>query len=337
MISSFGILFSVKIAHSYYTNGCQDFEFLIPEDSNLLLRDRRIISKVSKGICYFLCEKSESGIPVVDVSGINIRIGLKLKNPYFSNFTKVDVKTGTTPLYRNASSPVSLDLPVETLLVGPLFAYPLTKTSRPVTITVKDYLNNILQTATVTKEGDTTPVPLDLRGYAPNVYSVNEKQGSSTKKSLCYIDPDLAGKPVFGIVEINVSASFFTPVPPEFTLNFMAKEEVLKYYIIGKNYSASDLSKLSVADAGYTEDSRPQVQFTKVNQGAFIATDISPSLLTGTGTSVVLFKSQTPVTRLERARRKIQLTKNSDVILKHLPLPGINRSNSDIIIQISKP
>jgi hypothetical protein len=337
MSTSFGILFSVKIAHSYYTSNCQDFEFLIPADSSMTLRDRRIITRVSKGICYFLCEKNESATPMVAVSGMTIRIGLKLINPFFTNFTKLDFKPGTNPLYRNITSPTSLDLPVEMLLAGPLFAYPLTKTARPVSVTVKDYLNNILQTATVISDTDTTPVPLDLRGYAPNVYSVNEKQGSSTKKSLYYIDPDLAGKPVFGLIEINVSDSFFTPVPPVFTLNFVAKEEVLKYYIVGKNYTTSDLNHLSVVDAGYNEDSRPQVQFTKVNQGAFIATDISPSLLTGTGTSVVLFKSQSPVPRLEKARRKIQLSKNSDVILKHLPLPGIDRSNSDIIIQISKP
>lgn len=337
MSTSFGILFSVKIAHAYYSSGCQDFEFIIPSDSNSLLRDRRIITRVSKGICYFLCEKNESSAPVIAVSGTTIRIGLKLINPYFTNFTKLDFKSGTTPLYRNITSPTSLDLPVEMLLSGPLFAYPLTKTARPVTVTVKDSLNNVLQTAIVSGETDTTPVPFDLRGYAPNVYSMNEKQGSSTKKSLCYIDPDLAGKPIFGIVEIKVSDSFFTPAPPVFTLNFAAKEEILKYYIIGKNYTPSDLSHLSVADAGFNEDSRPQVQFNKVNQGGFTATDISPSLLTATGTSVVLFKSQIPVPRLEKARRKIQLSKNSDVILKHLPLPGIDRSNSDIIIQISKP
>ena len=337
MSTSFGILFSVKIAHTYYSGDCQDFEFIIPSDSGTILRDRRIITRVSKGICYFLCDKNELGIPVVAVSGIGIRIGLKLNNPFFSNFTKLDFKPGTTPLYRNITSPTSLNPPVEMLLAGPLFAYPLTKTTRPVTVTVKDYLNNVLQTATVTKDTDTTPAPFDLRGYAPNVYSVNEKQGSSTKKNLYYIDPDLAGKPIFGIVEINIADSFFTPAPPVFTLNFVAKEEVLKYYIVGKNYTPSDLNHLSVADAGYNEDSRPQVQFTKVNQGAFIATDISPSLLTFTGTSVVLFKSQSPVPRLEKARRKIQLSKNSDVILKHLPLPGIDRSNSDIIIQISKP
>ena len=92
-----------------------------------------------------------------------------------------------------------------------------------------------------------------------------------------------------------------------------------------------------MTDAGYNEDTRPQVQFTKVSQGAFAATDISPSLLTNSSSRVVLFKSQSPIPRLEKARRKIQLSKNSDVIIKHLPLPGKDKSNSDMIIQISKP
>ncbi|MEK7720304.1 MAG: hypothetical protein AAB347_12010 [Bacteroidota bacterium] len=337
MSSSFGILFSVQISHSYYTGACQDFEFLIPADISRILRERRIITRINKGICYFLCEKNESGVPVVAVSGITIRIGLKLTNPYFSNITKLEFKEGTTPLYRNQTAPTALDLPVEIRLTGAIFSYQLTKIARPVTVSVKDSPNNILQTETVSELSDTTPVSFDLTGFPPGLYSLNEKQGSSTKKSFCYVDPDLARQQTFGIVEIDLSDAFFTPVPPQFTLNFTSRAETLKYYIVGKNYTSSELSHLSVSDAGYNEDVRPQVLFTKVGQGSFAATDISPSLLTGAGSAVILFKSQSPVSRLEKARRKIQLSKNTDVILKHLPLPGIERPNSDIIIQISKP
>lgn len=337
MSTSFGILFSIRIAHSYYTGICTDFEYLIPPDSLHLLRNRRIIVRIDKGICYFLCEKNETGIPLVPVTGITLRIGLKLTNPYFSNFTKLDFKAGSTPLYRNLTTPTALDLPVEVLLTGALFAYPLTKTGRPLTVSVKDDENNILQTKIISEPADTTPVPVDLTGYPPNIYTLNEKLGSSTKKSLYYVDPDLARQQTFGIVEISISDNFYTSVPPEFLLNFSAKEETLKFYIVGKNYTPADLNHLSVTDAGYNEDTRPQVQFTKVSQGAFAATDISPSLLTNSSSRVVLFKSQSPVPRIEKARRKIQLTKKTDVIMKHLPLPGIDKSNSDIIIQISKP
>ncbi len=337
MSSSFGILFSVQIAHSYYTGTCQDFEFLIPADSSRILCERRIITRIDKGICYFLCEKNESGVPLIAVSGITIRIGLKLTNPYFSNITKLDFKEGTTPLYRNLSAPTALDLPVEVLLARAIFSYTLTKVTRPVTVSVKDSQNNILQTETVSELSDTTPVSFDLTGFPQGLITVNEKQGSSTKKSLWYIEQDLVRQQTFAIIEINISDAFFTPSPPQFTLNFAARAETLKYYVVGKNYTSSELNHLSVSDAGYNEDARPQVLFTKVGQGSFAATDISPSQLTDSGSAVILFKSQNPVSRLEKARRKIQLSKNTDVILKHLPLPGIERPNSDIIIQISKP
>ncbi len=337
MSTSFGILFSIKIAHSYYTGACTDFEYLIPSDSSIILRNRRIIVHIDKGICYFLCEKNEAGVPLVPVTGITLRIGLKLNNPYFSNFTKLDFKTGSTPLYRNLTTSVTLDPPAETVLTGALFAYSLTKIGRPLTVSVKDAGNHILQTKTISDTDDTTPVPVDLTGYPPTICTLNEKLGSSTKKSLYYVDPELARQQTFGILEISVTDSFYTSVPPEFILNFSAKEEILKFYIVAKNYASADLNHLSVTDAGYNEDTRPQVQFTKVSQGAIAATDISPSLLTNSSSRVVLFKSQSPIPRLEKARRKIQLSKNSDVIIKHLPLPGRDKSNSDMIIQISKP
>jgi hypothetical protein len=337
MSTSFGILFSLKIAHSHYSGACADFEYRIPSDTAELLRNRRIITRTSNGSFFLFCEKNDAGVPLVSVRGITMRIGLQLTNPNFSNFTNIDFKTGTTPLYRNLNNPTALNPPEEMLLAGALFAYPLTKTGRPVTVSVKDSGNNILKSSTVNDPDDKTPVPFDLTGYRPGVYSLNEKLGASTKKSLWYVDPEFARLQPFGIVEIQVADSFFTPIPPEFTMNFAAKEETLKYYIIGKNYNSADLNHLTVNDAGYTEDVRTQVIFSKVSQSAFAATDISPSLLTGSNSRVVLFKSQSPVSRLEKSRRKIQLSYNSDVIIKHLPSPGTDKSNSDIIIQISKP
>jgi hypothetical protein len=337
MSTSFGILFSIKIAHTYYSATCADFEYYIPQDTAEILRNRRITTRSKNGSCFFLCEKNDAGIPIVPVTGITLRIGLKLTNPNFSNFTKIDFKPGNTPIYNNLSSPAILDPPAEMPLTGALFIYPLTKTGRPDTVVVRDAGNNILKSSTVTDADNTTPVPFDLTSYPPGVYSLNEKQGSSTKKSLIYVDPEMARKKTFGIVEILVADSFLTSDPPEFILNFSAKEEILKYYIVGKNYTSADLNHLSVTDAGYSDDARPQVHFTKVSQGAFAATDISPSLLTGANARVVLFKSQSPVSRIERPRKKIQLSYNSDLIIKHLPSPGIDKSNSEIIIQISKP
>ena len=337
MSTSFGILFSIKIAHSYYINECSDFEFLIPPDTAAILRNGKIITRTYKGIFYALCEKNEAGLPLASITGLTLRIGLKLNNQFFSNFTQMSFKSGTTPLYQNLSAPASLDPGVETLLTSSLFAHPLSKTTRPVTITVKDVNNAILQTTTISDISNTSPIPIDLRGFSAGVYTVNEKYTSSTKKTLYYLDPDLCRLPTFGIAEIKIAGSFYNATPPEFVINFTAKQETLKYYVVGKNYSTADLNNLLVTDAGFNEDARPQVLFTKVSQGAFTSTDISPSLLTDNSSKVVLFKSQSPVSRLEKPRKKIQLSKNNDIIMKHLPLPGIDKSSSDIIIPISKP
>jgi hypothetical protein len=43
------------------------------------------------------------------------------------------------------------------------------------------------------------------------------------------------------------------------------------------------------------------------------------------------------VPRQEKARKKIQLTLNGDVIIPHLPQPSADKFKSEIIIQISKP
>ena len=126
-------------------------------------------------------------------------------------------------------------------------------------------------------------------------------------------------------------------MPPEFTVPFAAKEETLKYYVVAKNYTNADFNLLSVTDTGFTEDGRPQLQFDKVAPGAFTPDEIPLALLNEGGTQVVLFKSQTTVTRKDRARRKIQLNKNGDVLITHLPQPGEIKSNANLIIHISKP
>lgn len=337
MSTSFGILFSIKIAHTYYINECSDFEFLIPPDAAAISRNGKIITRTNNGIFYALCEKNEAGLPLVSITGLTLRIGLKLNNSYFSNFTQMSFSSGTTPLYQNLSAPATLDAGIETLLSSSLFAHPLTKTTRPVTVTVKDANNAILQTNTISDISNTSPVPVDLRGFSSGVYTVNEKYTSSTKKTLYYLDPDLCRLPTFGIVEIKIANSFYSTTPPQFVINFNAKQETLKYYVVGNNYSTADLNNLLVSDAGFNEDVRPQVLFTRVSQGAFASTDISPSLLIDSSSKVVLFKSQGLVSRLEKPRKKIQLSKNNDIIMKHLPLPGIDKSTSDIIIPISKP
>jgi hypothetical protein len=149
-------------------------------------------------------------------------------------------------------------------------------------------------------------------------------------------DPELARQGVFGVVEARIDAGLYSE-PAAFEIAFDAREETLRYYLVVRRYSAAELEQLSVSDAGFTEEARPEVRFTKVPAAAFTAAEIPPALLGGSDATVVLFRSQAPVARRQRGRRKIQLSRNGEVLIEHLPQPGAERATADLIVHLSKP
>jgi hypothetical protein len=47
--------------------------------------------------------------------------------------------------------------------------------------------------------------------------------------------------------------------------------------------------------------------------------------------------TETPFPRRDGGRKKIRLSMNGDVLFENLPQPGPDKSDSDMIIHISKP
>lgn len=337
MSSSFEILFSVKIQHSYYQGECRDFDIHIPADTAALLRNGRVVARTYQGVFHLLCERKEDGSPIASLSGKTIRLGMILKNAQFSNFTRMDFPPGSIPLYTNFSNPDSLDTGTEIFLTSALFSHPVSRPNRPVTLTLKDAEDKVLHSTVVTDTEDQSPYPVDLRRHTQGSYFITEKYSGTTKKFQYYLDPELLSRNASGILEIRMDDSLYLGSPRNYEIQFSAKEEILKYYVIGKKYTPAEMNTLLVNDVGFTEESRARVQFTRVNQESFTSGDISPSLLADSQSGVVLFKSQNLVSRQEKPRKKIQLTRNTDVIIKHLPQPGTEQSTADMIIQISKP
>jgi len=158
--------------------------------------------------------------------------------------------------------------------------------------------------------------------------------GGNPTRTTYYLDPELARQPTFGVVEVTLDDGFVASAP-ELSIAFTAKTETLKYYVVARNYAASEAAQLAVQDGGFVEESRPEVKFTKVAAGAFGTTDVPPALL-GPGT-VTLFKSQGPVARRAAGRKKIQLKRNNDVLVEHLPQPRADRATADLIVHVAKP
>jgi hypothetical protein len=332
----FRTLFTVDISHTYYSQSCKDFDFIIPIDTAQLLKNGKLIAKIREGKLYILfAVDDETGDAVVSLTGETLRIGLKLLNPFFSNFTNLDFDFHSSrALYQNASNPAVLNPAQAVTLVGQGFSHILTNNTRPITVTLKDASDRVVQVDSIDTTNDRSSIAYDLHGQVAGVYTITEADAVNTKTVSYYADLELQQQSIFGLIEIAIDDRFYT-TPPEFTLSFSAKQETLKYYLVVKNYLVPDFDALSVLDAG--EDGRATISFTKVLPAAFTNKDISPNLLVGSGdTKIVMFKSQTAVMRQEKARQKIQLKKNGVTIIPHLPNPGIDRANADSIVQLAK-
>jgi hypothetical protein len=152
------------------------------------------------------------------------------------------------------------------------------------------------------------------------------------------VDAEFHPQGMFGVIQITLDVSFYTQAA-NFTVNFSAKEERFKYYVVTKKYSVPELNQLSVSDAGFSEEGRTEIQFTKktdptqwsLREKALIASSGDDS------TKLALFESKSQVPRQETARKRIQLAKKGDLLITHLPQPDIHRANAEMIIQIAKP
>lgn len=334
----FRILFIVSISHAYYSEGCKDFNFIIPADSAQLLRNGKLIAKMRDGKLYVLFEADETNNPLVPLVGKTLRFGLKLLNPFFSNFTDFNFGS-STPIYRNSTNSNALDAVEESELVGQVFSHSLTNTVRPVMVTLKDDKGQVLRTDTITTTNNCSTISYDLTGQSVGVYHLEEVYPGNTKTATYYSDAELQRQDTFGVIEIKVNSSFYTKAS-EFEIAFDAKEETLRYYVVVNEYSDDQfnqiVNQLKIEDIGFEEDKRSKINF---DPPAVVSTICSNAEIPPSNSSakVVLFKSQTAVTRQEKARKKIQLKKINEVLIPHLPQPGANKVNADLIIQLSKP
>ena len=336
----FFILFTISILHGYYSGDCEDFGFVIPADTQQLLRNGKLIAKGSKGRLQLLFEADQSQAAKISLTGKTLRIGLKLLNPYFSNFTQLDFDFNVfKPIYQNVDHLSPLSVLPHTRLVGQRFSHVFDSTDRPLTVFLKESNGHILQTDTITIDQDRSSLSYDLSQQAAGIYQVEEQvAGIPQAIASYYVDSELQSQGVFGVIEMTIDRSFYTQ-PPDFQIVFTAKQQPLKYYVVVNKYSETDFNQLAIADMGFTDDARPQVAFTKVLPDDFTADDLSLALLQGNNPDarVVLFKSQTAIARQAKARRKIQLNKNGDPLISHLPQVGADKPQSDLIIQLTKP
>lgn len=329
----FKILFTLQIKHTYYQTGFNDVTIRALTDTVQLLNRGRLIQKVHNGVLYILFEVDQTGDPIAELTGETLRFGVQLLNPCFSNFTEFDFNSSHY-WCTNPPEPNQLGHPIPVKLVGRQFNSPVTQADRPVTANLRDRRGQLIHYQVIsTSENSLT---FDLSGQNPGLYRLEEQYSATTITTPYYFDLELQQSGAFGVVEITISDEFYTTAP-EFAITFQARQETLKYYVIADRYTDTELNQLSITDAGFTEENRPEISFSTLSSAAFTAEEFSPDLLGNSHSKVVLFKSQAPVMRQQKARRNIRLLKNGDVLIPHLPQPSASHTTADLIIHLSKP
>ncbi|HEY9698907.1 MAG TPA: hypothetical protein V6D10_16710 [Trichocoleus sp.] len=331
----FNILFTLKLHHSYYQERFDDIAIHALADTVQQLKSGRLVQKVHNGVLYVLFEVDETGNPIAALTGETLRFGVQLLNPFFSNFTDFNLNSAHY-LYANTAAPNQLDHPIPVKLVGRQFSTTLTQIDRPVTVGLSDRAGQIIHRQIITNSVNHSTFSFDLSGQKPGLYSLDEQYPTTTVITPYYFDPELQQSSSFGVVEITINDEFYTAAP-EFAIAFQAKQETLKYYVVANRYTDAELNQLSITDAGFTEESRPKIDFSTVLPATFTPEELSPALLGNPQTKLVLFKSQNPVVRQEKARRNIRLLKNGDVLISHLPQPAASHTTADLIIHLFKP
>jgi hypothetical protein len=148
-------------------------------------------------------------------------------------------------------------------------------------------------------------------------------------------DAQLLREAFFALVEIELRASFYGAAPA-FRVPFAARVETLSYYVVARGYTASQFNQLVVSDAGFGTDGRAQIQFERVAPSAFTAAELPASLLGGAGARVTLFRSQAAVARQHKARKGIQLARNTEIIIPQLPQPSAAAATASLVVHVSK-
>jgi len=265
-MTQFLTLFTINISHAYYDAGCRDFDFVFPSDTAHQLRRGKLLAKKNSNALNILFEAGNSGDALIPFAGKTIRIGLKLMNPFFSNFTDLTFMTGRPALFcGNYEDPAALDTPAGTMLIGRVFSHPIETMERPLTAIVKDAGGQTLKHDVITASDNLSAISVNLTGRDAGAYEVEEVYSGGARTTSYYSDAELRQQGVFGVMEITIDGDFYSS-PPAFNITFDAKREILKYYIVTRDFTSPELTKLSIVDNGHTEDG-PECKFYESEAG----------------------------------------------------------------------
>lgn len=330
-------LLSVTCAHAYHGGGpCPDFAFSLPADTAARLGHGRLLARSRDGILRLYVETGANGQPLAPLPQAPLLFGLGPLDPGFTRTTvPVPVAPGQLPLYANATLPGVLDGPRGAVLARGIQHHLPQTPDRPVSLRLLDGAGRELAHQTVAEAG--AAGSFDLRPLPAGAYTLEETPPAGpVARTEWWRAPGLDAKQPWGLLALRLDPGFVL-APAAFTLSLAAPQDTLRYYVVAPAYGQAEFDQLGVRDAGFEEEGRAEILFDRVVPADFGADDLPPALLAPGPARTVLFRSRTPVARRLGGPRKIQLRRNGEVLIEHLPQAGTERVLGRHVIHLSKP
>lgn len=324
-------LLQVEIVHGYYDGLCRDLDFVLPPGDPALAAGK-LLPRVRDGRLVILFEADAGGLPLRSIAGSTLLVGLRLNNPAFANFSAPPVAAGALALYANGALPTAFDAALPFAFVAGQQRISPAAAGRPLTLRWQQGALTLAER--VLAAGEEVAF-FDTRYWPAGRLSLSETAGGPPLLSHWLQSPALVGEGLWGVLAIAVDGGFYAN-PPTLALSLAARSEVLKYYIVASNFSANEFGQIELADAGATEQSRPVLAFDKVLPADFAPEDIPPAALGDAAKRIALFRSQAPVARRAGGYRKLQLKRNNDILVQHLPQAGSDRAQAHFIVHLAK-
>jgi len=340
MNASFGLLGSLELRHPYFADGLlRGGRFVLPEDTAALLRAGRLQPRLRDGVWHLLLERLGTQPRIALRDGTTLWIGVRPEGAALEHVTLPLVGAGHAAFLGNATDFARLDAPVPVRLASGIHALPLAAATRPLTVRLRSRDDTVI--AQITVQSDEPSVGLDLRALPAGLYQAEEDDGGAPPRSTqLLLHPALHAHGVPIVVGLRLSAALYAAAqPPAWHVDFVAAAQPLEYYLVARNFGANEFDQLRVRDEGFGDDGRPEIPFDRIEQAALDpALDLTPALMGAEpGARVALFRSRAPVARRERPPRRLQLARNNDVLIDHLPQPDASRAKSQFVIHLSKP
>lgn len=328
---AFRTLYTVEVRHDFWGGATDALQFTVPPATARALAGAHAMARERDGRLHVLVELGDDGQPLAPLAGLNLVFGLAPRSAAFDLVTAPDgVAAGSTRQWSNAADADALAGPVAQAVTGATPRLAALDSARPLTMRLLDAAGTeVARTTLRAGEDGWTPALALPRGD----WQLEEQAAGAPQRRSFRVDPELQG--AWGLLSLTVAPAHVA-AGHAFTLDFAARSDTLRYYVVAQRYDADQFAQVSVVDTGAGAEARPVIEFDRIAPEAFGAGHLSPALLDPSGSArIALFQARAAVARRARGPGGVQLHRNGDVLVGHLPQPGAERPDAQFVVHLS--